>query len=330
MSEDKLFTYIEQAKGNEVIQNAFAKANSIISKFERPACSISGGGDSDIMLDIMSKVDTEHKVIYVWFDTGIEYQATKNHLDYLEEKYGIHIQREKAVKPIPSACKEYGQPFLSKQVSEMISRLQVHGFQWEDEPFDVLIKKYPKCKCALLWWTNGRSSTSGGCSRFNIEYNKFLKEFMIANHPKFKISNKCCEYAKKKVAHQFGKKLDCDLDVIGVRKAEGGARASAYKNCFSDNNAKASQYRPLFWFTNNDKITYENIFNVKHSDCYEIYGLKRTGCVGCPYGRKLNEELAIVEKYEPRLLKAINNIFKDSYEYTRQYHQFVAEQKKMS
>ena len=44
MSEDKLFTYIEQAKGNEVIQNAFAKANSIISRFERPACSISGGG----------------------------------------------------------------------------------------------------------------------------------------------------------------------------------------------------------------------------------------------------------------------------------------------
>ena len=40
------------------------------------------------MLDILSKVDTEHKVIYVWFDTGIEYQATKNHLNYLEEKYG--------------------------------------------------------------------------------------------------------------------------------------------------------------------------------------------------------------------------------------------------
>ena len=282
------------------------------------------------MLDIMSKVDTEHKVIYVWFDTGIEYQATKNHLDYLEEKYGIHIQREKAVKPIPSACKECGQPFLSKQVSEMISRLQAHGFQWEDEPFDVLIKKYPKCKCALLWWTNGRAGTSGGYSRFNIEYNKFLKEFMIANPPKFKISNKCCEYAKKKVAHQFGKKFNCDLDIIGVRKSEGGVRASAYKNCFSDNNTKTSQYRPLFWFTDSDKINYENIFDIKHSDCYEVYGLKRTGCVGCPYGRKLEDELSIVKEYEPRLLKAINNIFKDSYEYTRQYHQFVAEQKKMS
>lgn len=295
-----------------------------------PLAPSAGGGDSDIMLDILSKVDTEHKVIYVWFDTGIEYQATKNHLRYLEEKYGIHIQKEKAVKPIPLTCKEYGQPFLSKQVSEMISRLQAHGFQWEDEPFDVLIKKYPRCKCALLWWTNGKENTSGGYSRFNIEYNKYLKEFMIANPPKFKISNKCCEYAKKKVAHQFIEKSDCDLDIIGARKSEGGVRASAYKNCFSDNNTKTSQYRPLFWFTDSDKTTYENIFDIKHSDCYEVYGLKRTGCVGCPYGRKLNEELSVVEHYEPKLLKAINNIFKDSYEYTRQYHQFVEEQKKLS
>ena len=81
------------------------------------------------MLDILSKVDTKHKVIYVWFDTGIEYQATKNHLNYLEEKYGIHIQREKAIKSIPFSCKEYGQPFLSKHVSEQIDRLQRHGFQ---------------------------------------------------------------------------------------------------------------------------------------------------------------------------------------------------------
>ena len=69
-----------------------------------PLALSAGGGDSDIMLDIVSKVDTEHKVIYVWFDTGVEYQATKNHLDYLEEKYGIHIQREKAIKSIPFSC----------------------------------------------------------------------------------------------------------------------------------------------------------------------------------------------------------------------------------
>ena len=48
MVNDTLFKYIEQAKGNEIIQNAFAKANNIISKFDHPACSISGGGATAI------------------------------------------------------------------------------------------------------------------------------------------------------------------------------------------------------------------------------------------------------------------------------------------
>lgn len=292
-----------------------------------PLALSAGGGDSDIMLDIMSKVDTEHKVIYVWFDTGIEYQATKNHLDYLGEKYGIHIQREKAVKPIPSACKEYGQPFLSKHVSEMIKRLQAHGFQWEDDSYDFLAAKYHGCDSALRWWTNSK----GGIVH-NIDRNQYLKEFLVAYPPNFKINNKCCELAKKMVSKHFCKKQNIDIMITGIRKSEGGVRSTAYKNCFSDNssNNQVSQYRPLFWFKDEDKIAYESIFDIKHSDCYEVYGLKRTGCVGCPYGRKLEEELAVVEQYEPRLLKAINNIFKDSYEYTRQYRQFVAEQKKLS
>lgn len=297
-----------------------------------PLALSAGGGDSDIMLDIMSKVDTEHKVIYVWFDTGIEYQATKNHLDYLEEKYGIHIQREKAIKSIPFSCREYGQPFLSKYVSEQIDRLQRHGFQWKDEPYEVLKDKYHNCDSSLKWWTNSYEVTTRGFSQFNINYNSFLKEFLISNPPHFKISKKCCDYAKKKVAHNFSKKNMIDLFTVGIRKAEGGVRSAAYNNCFSDNssNNNVSYYRPLFWFKDDDKTAYENIFDVKHSDCYEIYGLKRTGCVGCPYGRKLNEELSVVEHYEPKLLKAINNIFKDSYEYTQQYHQFVKEQKKLS
>lgn len=61
------------------------------------------------MLDIISRIDKNKRVRYVWFDTGIEYQATKDHLNYLEENYGIQIERVKAIKPIPVSCKEYGQ-----------------------------------------------------------------------------------------------------------------------------------------------------------------------------------------------------------------------------
>ena len=112
--------------------------------YKKIMCSISGGSDSDIVLDIVSKVDFNKKVIYVFFDTKLEYEATKKHLRYLEEKYSIKIHWIEAKNQYQHAVKKYGQPFLSKQVSEWISRLQKHNFKWENEPFEALIKKISK------------------------------------------------------------------------------------------------------------------------------------------------------------------------------------------
>ena len=106
-------------------------------------CSVSGGADSDILIDLCERAEP-HFVSYVFFDTGIEYQATKEHLDWLEQKYGIEIYREKAKVPVPLGNKRYGVPFLSKNVSNMIWRLQSNGFQWEDDTFENLYAKYPK------------------------------------------------------------------------------------------------------------------------------------------------------------------------------------------
>ena len=166
-------------------------------KYHKICCSISGGSDSDVMLDIVWRCDKDNKVEYVWFDTGIEYQATKDHLKYLEERYSIHIHGYKAIKPVPVSCKTYGQPFLSKQVSEFMQRLQSHDFKWEDENYDVLMEKYPKCKSALAWWCNTKEDSS----LFGIQKNKYLKSFIMKYPPNFKISNKCCLYAKKKIGH---------------------------------------------------------------------------------------------------------------------------------
>ena len=58
---------------------------------------------------------------------------------------------------------------------------------------------------------------------------------------------------------------------------------------------------------------------------YEEYALRRTGCAGCPFGRNFEYELEVIGKYEPKLLKAVNNIFGDSYEYTRRYKEFAKE-----
>ena len=50
-------------------------------------------------------------------------------------------------------------------------------------------------------------------------------------------------------------------------------------------------------------------------------------CVGCPFSKHINEELAVIEKYEPNLYKAAMHLFGKSYEYTSKYRAFVKEMK---
>lgn len=88
------------------------------------------------MLDMLIQCGAIDKTRFAFFNTGVEYRATLEHLKDLEEKYGIQIERINALKSIPTCVREFGVPFISKSVSENINRLQRHGFQWEDEPLE--------------------------------------------------------------------------------------------------------------------------------------------------------------------------------------------------
>lgn len=319
---------------NPTILDSFQKAISILSNptYKSISCSISGGADSDVMLDLIHRVHTAiHTTLpnpptihYTYFDTGLEYQATKDHIKYLQDKYNITIQTLKPTKSIPTSCREHGQPFISKYVSEMIQRLQRHNFHFQDLPYETLLQQYPKCKSALKWWCNIYTKENDNkMSHFSIEKNSYLKEFMVANPPTFPISSKCCDYAKKNLSAQAVKEYDLNLVLIGVRKAEKGARSTIYSSCFSyHKHDKVNHYRPLFWYTDQDRKEYEQLFNVTHSACYTTYNLPRTGCAGCPYSLNQELELETIKTYEPKLYLAVNNIFKDSYDYTNRYHDF--------
>lgn len=316
---NKIQEVIDSAPNNLEIVNSWLVTDNKLQSCQKALVSISGGSDSDIVLHLCATLDTEGKATYVFYDTGLEFQATKDHIKRLEERYGVEIKIEKAVKPIPLCCREYGVPFLSKQVSEFISRLQRYDFKWENRSFEELIEEYPKCKAALKWWCN----EWGEGSHFNIARNKWLKDFIVENPPTFKISNKCCHYAKKLVAKRCIEKGEFDLNIMGVRKFEGGSRLTAYKNCFTPaTETTINQYRPLFWYTNDTKTTFKEAYGITHSDCYSVWGLPRTGCSGCPYARDFESEIAAIEKYEPKLYRAINKVFGESYEYTRKYREF--------
>lgn len=314
MDIQELKLLMDKAGNNINIVNAFAKTWDIIDRYRYPVCSISGGADSDIMLDIIRRFDSDKRVRYVWFNTGLEYSATKKHLNFLEEKYAINIERVNAVKSIPQCCKEYGQPFLSKLVSEMISRLQKSNFDFSDMSYDDMIANYPAA--ATNWWHSRYKGT------LSISRYKRLKDFLIAHPPSFRISNACCNYAKKKAAKNFITDNNIDLNIIGVRKAEGGIR-SMLQSCFTGDTEHGT-FRPLFFFNEQDKINYCQIFGVTHSECYTKYGLKRTGCAGCPFNRAVFKELEAVKDYEAGLVKAASNIFRESYEYTKLYREFCS------
>lgn len=299
------------------------KARSVLMNAGNVMVSVSGGADSDCMIDLLYRINAElseknvgANIFFVFFDTGLEYKATKEHLNYLEQRYNIKIDRVKAYKSIPYAIKKYGVPFWSKRVSESIERLQKHNFDFKNakgKRWESLWEQYPNSKAAIRWL----------CSDFphpatNASYVHGLYDYLCDNPPQFAISAKCCEYAKKKTSKQYAKEHNIDMICTGIRRAEGGTRATAYKSCF-DRDDEIANFRPLFWLSNNDRIEYENKYGIIHSICYTKYGLKRTGCVGCPFARNFEEEIAIIKKYEPELYIACMNIFEKSYNYRREF-----------
>lgn len=76
----------EPAAKFEAIKSIIAKR---LREHSNAICSYSGGADSDIMLDIIEKTRMIFKlppVKYVFFNTGLEMKATRDHVKENEKK----------------------------------------------------------------------------------------------------------------------------------------------------------------------------------------------------------------------------------------------------
>ena len=79
-------------------------------------CSYSGGADSDIMIDLIERTREMFSlppVDYVFFNTGLEMRATKEHVKATAEKYGVDIRECRPKVNIVTASRRYGLPFVS-------------------------------------------------------------------------------------------------------------------------------------------------------------------------------------------------------------------------
>jgi 3'-phosphoadenosine 5'-phosphosulfate sulfotransferase (PAPS reductase)/FAD synthetase len=316
-------------KDKELFKKTYQKARMVMEKHygDNVWISYSGGADSDTIMWLMRHLGYELPAFFS--NTGIEYKATLEHIEYMREE-GFYIKEVKPEHYIAYAQKEYGMPFINKIVSSMIARLQKNGFDFQrdgNKSLEQLLKEFPKTKSGVKWWTNEYDGY-----HFRIDWNKWLREFLLEYGMPYSVSDKCCTIVKKDVGKKFAKENNVDLVLMGMRKAEGGFRASGFDDCYKETNRVRGfpVYMPIYYWKDADRQLFDETYNIKHSRCYTEYGLSRTGCVACPFARKYKEELAIAEKYEPKLAKAVKHIFKDSYEWTEKYRNFYEEQNKKS
>lgn len=319
-------------------------------------CSYSGGSDSDILIDMIERTrsmfnrscgsEAIKPVKYVFFNTGLEMKATKDHVKATAKKYGVDIEECRPKIGIVQAVKKYGVPFYSKHFSQ-----RLYDYQKKQIPLSIIIEfhnatdkrakfqeineRFPKCK-ALIQFLLGVDKTgeSSSCGQLSISSAPYFADFLNDFPPDFLISAKCCDFCKKQLAHQVQK--DYEMIITGEREAEGGVRSvnktilSYNANntmCFAEQSNGQYRFRPLFYVSDKDKAWYKEYYGIKYSDAYEVYGLTRTGCCGCPISYKAVDDLERIRHYEPNIAKAAWNIFGDSYRYRQKYNDYKAKRR---
>ena len=323
----------------------FEAIKSIIAKwlvqYPNAICSYSGGSDSDIMLHLIEgerKTFNLPPVEYCFFDTGLEMDAIKRHVADVAKTYGVTINTYRPKKNIVQATRERGQPFISKIVSSGLEGVQKKNIPLSiaaeyAEAEDKIAKRtelrgrYPKCESEINFLCG---CNSAGEPRPDIQLvigsSKHLLDFIIDNPIPFKISNKCCDYCKKQLAHRVQKSFD--MIITGERRAEGGMRSVPRKDntsmCFTETSDGKYRLRPLYYVSDADKQWYKDYHGIRYSDAYEVYGLTRTGCCGCSISANAVADLEKIRPFEPNLVKAAWNVFGDSYRYRQQYNDYKA------
>ena len=278
------------------------------------------------------------KVKYVFFNTGLEMKATKDHVRAMEEKYGIEIETVRPKVNIVLATRRYGQPFVSKIMS-----YGLEGWQKKKIPLSIvdeynsaedkaakrkeLKERYPGSESTINFLC---CCNSAGEPRPDIQLvinsSKYMLDFIREHPPCFQVSAQCCDYCKKAVAHSVQK--DYEMVITGERRDEGGMRSvprSGEANstmCFTETANGQYRLRPLYYVSDADKDWYKRTWDIRYSDAYEVYGMKRTGCCGCPISYRATEDLELIRPHEPNLVKAAWNIFGDSYRYRAQYNEY--------
>lgn len=245
---------------------------------------------------LYGNVITVNKIPRVYVNTGIEYKVIVDFVTEIQQ----HDDRVIIIKPvlnIKDTLREYGYPFKSKGHSAILDRYQRTGLV-------TSVKQYLGIREDKEPWSSDKSCP-------NILKYQFTSDFKIH------ISDKCCTYLKENPIKKWAQDNNKPYSIVGIMASEGGRRSTAV--CLAFKKGKLKAFQPLAPLNKE----WENWFIEKHNIklCklyYPPYNFNRTGCKGCPFATRLQDELDTLEKYFPAERKQCEYIWKPVYdEYRR-------------
>ena len=251
--------------------------------------SFSGGKDSTILHHLIDMALPNNRIPRVFINTGIEYNDIVKFVKELASKDDRFVIL-KPTKPIKQVLEKYGYPFKSKEHSLYVSVYQNKGTE---------------SKTIQRYLNPSEKRKSFGCP-LNLNY-QFTNDFTI------KISNQCCYKLKKEPVKKWAEQNNKSITITGMRKEEGGTRKSL--DCIITKNGKAIKFHPLAVVDDeweNEFIKRNNIQLCKLY--YPPFNFDRTGCKGCPFALKLQEQLDTMLMYLPNEKKQCEMIWKPVYE----------------
>jgi 3'-phosphoadenosine 5'-phosphosulfate sulfotransferase (PAPS reductase)/FAD synthetase len=212
--------------------------------------STSGGKDSGVMLDIVRRF-VDRNIPAVFCNTGNEYPEVVKFVRKTENLVIIRPQVH-----IRQIIERYGFPLVSKEQSRSI--------------YQARHTKSEKLRHIRLY------GSKNGIGKIAEKW-KFL-----INAP-FDVSEKCCDYLKKKPFEKFHRSMGL-FPIIGTMASESRLRLQKWLRygCNSFESNTVASY-PLSIWTEADVWTYIRKFNLPYSPIYGM-GIRRTGCMVCGFG----------------------------------------------
>ncbi|MCQ2081647.1 MAG: phosphoadenosine phosphosulfate reductase family protein [Lachnospiraceae bacterium] len=278
---------------NFTLSDRIQKIQQINDKYnllDNAYLSFSGGRDSTVLHYLLDIALPGNKIPRVFINTGIEYKKI------VEFVKGMAKTDDRFVIVAPSrnikeTLEEFGYPFKSKEHSQRLK-------EWQNGCRGDYLKRY----------INGEKFIS--CPK-KLKY-QFEPDFNM------KISDLCCNKMKKDPASKWSKENKRSVCITGMRAEEGGNRRTL--NCIvTTKNDSLKKFHPLTVVNEEWMDEFIKANNVKLCDLYyEPFNFQRTGCVGCPFNKKLQESLDILKVLVPDEYKRANIIWKPVYdEYIR-------------